>query len=349
MAKKKSKNKSSKPKSTKRKSSKPKSSKRKSSKRKSSKNKRNKNKNKSGKKKSMKQSKTDRKFNNTLPIDKTTMKIMSTLIPVLLVTFIIGLSFAKGFDNGKVFDMSIVHFLVTHPAFIFVALFLIIATMYFTYASKMEHWLYYCMGSGGSAPWFIGLFTFIIMIDILIGINFGVGLIQKVIAIPLALLAFAMSPITSILGYLIYLVFTLLNLRMSGAFFIVYLYIHSFLGRAFYANGGITGGYDEIDKIIMESIKNVGKECESNGSIEQFVRIMLTNVYNNMYLVLFVMILLSGIFTYYKKMKSAAKSGFIFINTIILVGTVLYKVLYGLYNKRGDKSSSSDYDMPPTL
>jgi hypothetical protein len=274
------------------------------------------------------------------------MKIISILIPVLLVTFIVGLSFTKGFDNGKIFDMSIVHFLVTHPAFIFVALFLIIATMYFNYASKMEHWLYYCMGSGGSAPWFMGIFTFIIMIDILIGINFGVGLIQKVIAIPLALLAFTMSPITSILGYLIYLVFTLLNLRMSGTFFILYLYIHSFLGRAFYANGGITGGYDEINKIIMESIENIGKECESNGSIEQFVRKMLVSVFNNMYLVLFVMILLSGIFTYYKKMKSAAKSGFIFINTIILLGTVLYKVLYGLYNKRGDKSSSSDYDMP---
>jgi Ca2+-dependent lipid-binding protein len=146
MAKKKSKNKSSKPKSKNK--SKNKSNKNKSGKNKSGKNKSSKNK--SGKKKSMnksmKKSKTDRQFNNTLPIDKTTMKIISILIPVVLVTFIVGLSFAKGFDNGKIFDMSIVHFLVTHPAFIFVALFLIIATMYFTYASKMEHWLYYCMG-----------------------------------------------------------------------------------------------------------------------------------------------------------------------------------------------------------
>ena len=339
MAKKKTKNKSGKNKSSKNKSSKNKSSKNKSGK------------NKSGKKKSSKNKKstTDRQFNNTLPINKTVMKVMSTLIPILLVAFIIGLSFAKGFENGKVFDMSIIHFLTTHPAFIFVILFLIIATMYFKYASQMEHWLYYCMGSGGSAPWFIGLFTFIIIIDIFIGIRFGVGLIQKIIEIPLGLLTFAMSPLTSIIGYFIYLVFTLLNLRVSGAFFIIYLYIHSFLGLSFYAKSGITGGYDEINKLIFESLSKEGKECESNGSIEQFVRKMLVSVFNNMYLVLFAMILVSGIFTYYKKMKSAAKSGFIFINTIILVGTIMFKLLYGLYNKRSDKSSSSDYDMPPTL
>ena len=299
-----------------------------------------------GKKKSskIKKSTTDRQFNNTLPINKTVMKVMSTLIPILLVALIIGLSFAKGFENGKVFDMSIIHFLTTHPAFIFVILFLIIATMYFKYASKMEHWLYYCMGSGGSAPWFIALFTFIIIIDIFIGIRFDGGLFHRIIEIPVGLLTFAMSPLTSIIGYFIYLVFTLLNLRMSGTFFIIYLYIHSFLGLL-YAKSGITGGYHEITKLIFESLSKEGKECESNGSIEQFVRKMLVSVFNNMYLVLFVMILLSGIFTYYKKMKSAAKSGFIFINTIILVGTIMFKLLYGLYNKGDSQVSSSDYDM----
>ena len=44
-------------------------------------------------------------------------------------------------------------------------------------------------------------------------------------------------------------------------------------------------------------------------------------------------------------MKSAAKSGFIFINTIILVGTIMFKLLYGLYNKGDSQVSSSDYDM----
>jgi hypothetical protein len=289
---------------------------------------------------------TTEKFNNTLPIDETVMKVTITLLKIIMVISIIGLSFAKGLNSYKVFDMSIVHFLVTHPAFIFISLFFIVAIMYYKYASKMEQWLYYCMGSGGSAPWFIGIFTFIIFIDIFFGINFGKGFIERVISLSISIATFIISPIIGILLFLIFLVFTLLNIRMSGVFFIIYLYIYSFFGMILYGGDkGISGCYKQINDLILNAINNDGKDCESNGAVEQFVRYILSNVYDSMYLFLFIIILISGIFTYYKHMKSGAKAGFIFINTIVLVVTVVGKILYTLYKRRTSDKKPDDYDM----
>ena len=44
-------------------------------------------------------------------------------------------------------------------------------------------------------------------------------------------------------------------------------------------------------------------------------------------------------------MKSDAKSGFIFINTIILVGTIVGQILYRLYKGRTSGKKPDDYDM----
>jgi len=284
-------------------------------------------------------------FNSTLPIDKTVMDVTILLFKIIMLIAIIGLSFAKGFNGRKLFDMSIVHFLLTHPAFMFIMLFFIIAFMYYTYSSKMEQWLYYCMGSGGSAPWFIQTFTIIILIDIFIGIFIGIGFITQIISLVYAIITFTISPITSIIGFLIYLVFTLLNIRISGVFFIIYLYIYSYFGMVFYGDQGISGCYKKINNLIIEAINNEGKECEDNGSVEQFVRYILSNVYDNMYLTLFIVLLISGIFTYYKHMKSDAKSGFIFMNTIILIGTVMGQILYTLYKRRTSDKKPDDYDI----
>jgi hypothetical protein len=144
--------------------------------------------------------------------------------------------------------------------------------------------------------------------------------------------------------FLVYLIVTILNVRLATAFFIIFLYFHSYFGMQLYA-GSITDGYKEMTKMIYTALDSEGKECTENGNLEKLARRVLKYIYDNLVFFIFCTILFSGIFTYNDYMKSDAKNMFIMINATILICIVLFKIVYALLDK-GEVGNPSDYDMP---
>jgi hypothetical protein len=221
--------------------------------------------------------------------------------------------------------------------------------MYFKYASQVEQWYYYSIGSAGSTPPFYELFMAIVIFDVLIGIRISnkkgfLGAAESFFERGKKALEFAMAPVASIIMLIIYLIFTLLNIRLATAIFIIFLYVHSYFGMQLYA-GSISDGYKEMTKMIYDALNSEGKECTSNGTLEQLSRRVLKYIYDNLVVFIFCTILFSGIFAYNDNMKSAGKNTFVMINVMILICIVLFKVVYAFLDK-SEVGNIGDYDMP---
>jgi len=286
----------------------------------------------------------------TRAINPILLKLIKTLLPVIIVFIVLFLPIAHGLQNHKYFDMSIIASILVNPVFILVVLIIIVLSAYFNYSSKMEQWYYYSIGSGSSAPPYMAIFTAIVLFDVFIGIRVsnGTGVIEGIkdaIARAKATFAFYASPVSAIIFFLIYLIFTMMNLRIASAFFIIFLYFHSYLGMAVYADGGVPAGYKEITSSIYNALSEDGKECVANGSVEKIVRRALRFVFENLTLIIFCIILFSSIFNYKNDMKSEAKSTFILMNGIIIVGVFALKIIYSFLDST-EYTTSSDYDMP---
>jgi hypothetical protein len=136
------------------------------------------------------------------------------------------------------------------------------------------------------------------------------------------------APVSTLFGGLFKLIFTLINVGISGIFFILFIFIHSFFSISIYSNTSIKTTLNNINEFLYESINNIGKyDCppDTLSWWLKYLKIFLEIIHVCLYEFIFVLFFLMGLIIYLLFINSAInKVFFALINLMIIVGISIY-------------------------
>jgi hypothetical protein len=208
---------------------------------------------------------------------------------------------------------------------LFIILVSIIAYIVCNYSSTMKN-AFFAYLSGSKKPPYVNLLYGIVVLCIVLSF-FPTSIIEYVSSKA----SFMISPIGSIIGFLIQLVFTFVNISVAGLLLIFYIFVNSFLGMFIYSNiGGIKNTVKSIHEFLYNSIKMAGvKDCppDSSNWWQRFFKIIIEIIYHCLYESIYILFFFIGFLMYLIYMKSlSCKLAFAGINAFIIsaIGIITY-------------------------
>jgi len=142
--------------------------------------------------------------------------------------------------------------------------------------------------------------------------------------------SFMASPLTSILSFLIQLVFTLVNINVTGLLPILYIVIYSFSAMSIYSDNTNGNTIKKINEYLYNSIKIIGvNECPP-GSLnwwQRVFKIIIEIIYHCLYESIYIFFFFIGFIMYLIYMNSlSCKLAFAGINLFIMfcIGMITY-------------------------
>lgn len=141
---------------------------------------------------------------------------------------------------------------------------------------------------------------------------------------------FMASPLTSILSFLIQLVFTLVNINLAGLLPILYIVSYSFTAMSIYSDNDNKNTIKNINEYLYNSIKIIGVNDCPPGSLnwwQRFFKIIIEIIYHCLYESVYMLFFFIGFIMYLIYMNSlSCKLAFAGINLFIMtaIGIITY-------------------------
>ena len=141
---------------------------------------------------------------------------------------------------------------------------------------------------------------------------------------------FMASPLTSILSFLIQLVFTLVNINLAGLLPILYIVSYSFTAMSIYSDNDNKNTIKNINEYLYNSIKIIGVNDCPPGSLnwwQRFFKIIIEIIYHCLYESVYILFFFIGFIMYLIYMNSlSCKLAFAGINLFIMtaIGMITY-------------------------
>ena len=142
--------------------------------------------------------------------------------------------------------------------------------------------------------------------------------------------SFMASPLTSILSFLIQLVFTLVNINLTGLLPILYIVSYSFTAMSIYSDNDNKNTIKNINEYLYNSIKIIGVNDCPPGSLnwwQRFFKIIIEIIYHCLYESVYMLFFFIGFIMYLIYMNSlSCKLAFAGINLFIItaIGMITY-------------------------
>uniref|UniRef100_A0A6C0HH07 Uncharacterized protein n=1 Tax=viral metagenome TaxID=1070528 RepID=A0A6C0HH07_9ZZZZ len=266
--------------------------------------------------------------------------------PVILLDAFVRLVIPKGYLKvGEILknitigqiNMSFIGKIMNNPIFIFLWLTIFILVMACTYSGTIIDMLYSYLADS-KVP-YEGYLHGIIAYDWIIGIA-AIGVLGRVIG----LLEVYLSPITSLFWFIILVIFSHLLVRFAGIFLIVYLYVMSFFAMNIYSRGGYDSAMKGINIAFKSSIHDTDNKCPK-GFWEKIVLKILKLIYDNLSILLFLIVLIYSIV--YLFMNMVSESSKIILGSLLSIITtgVILGITLMSYNS-GPGIEKNDIDIP---
>jgi hypothetical protein len=136
------------------------------------------------------------------------------------------------------------------------------------------------------------------------------------------------APFSTIFGGLFKLIFTLINMAISGIFFIGFIIIHSLFSILIYSTTSPTLTIKMINEYLHECIQGIGKyDCPPNTADGWvgILKIGLEIIYTCLYEFIYILFFFIGFIVYLMKIKSTPnKISFSIVNILIIAGISFY-------------------------
>ncbi len=254
---------------------------------------------------------------------------------------------------GEYLDFTILKTIAMNPIAQFIALVCIILYYSCKYSDKVFDSLISFMGKG-KTPSYMKWIYMIVTYDIIIGVarrkNTFVGNIQSVADRITSIMQTIFSPISSFALWMVFVIFSYLNIRLAGLFMIIYLYATSYFGMGIY-NGinnksDIAQAWSGMNTLFRKSVTDIGgRSCPPNPTFfEKLFVVCMELFYDCMAHMLYFIILIYGIYKYVTELKSnSTRIILCAVNTAILFMIMLYMFIK-VRSKMLNPLDVNDYD-----
>jgi len=265
--------------------------------------------------------------------------------PMILLDAFIRLVIPRAYDKiGNAFKyltigplkFSIIGKILTNPMFIFLWLTFLILQMTCKYSDALANMLYSYMGDD-KVPYESYLHG-IIAYDWIIGIA-AIGIIGRIFSF----LEIYFNPVISLFWLIILVIFSHLMIRFAGIFFVLYLYVMSYLALSLYSDGGMSAAFKSINLALEASIKDTDNKCPK-GEWEKIIMRILNIIYKYLFAVLYIIVLAYSTYWIFTSMKSPSCK-IILGSTLVMFIAIIVMIIALIYAKSGPSISMSDIDI----
>ena len=245
---------------------------------------------------------------------------------------------------GKL-DFTFLYTFFSNPIVQFLALAFTILYYACKYGDLMYNTFFKLLGMTGSIKIKMPkdkIFRFILLIlvfDVIVGVvRHSSSAVVNLFNRAMSIYQMMTAPIITIVLWLILVIFTFVNMHFALLFCILYLYIHSYFALGIYGTKGAGNAWNDINQLLRRSVSKIGgRECPPNPSwIEKVFVILMSQLFNLLIIIMFILVLCYGIYSYVYFMKAESPKGmlvaFNMFIVLSLVGIVINSVRSGILN-----------------
>jgi hypothetical protein len=178
----------------------------------------------------------------------------------------------------------------------------------------------------------------ILVFDIIVGVVRHSSTVVNLFNRASSIFSLMTAPIITIALWIILVIFTFMNMHLAILFCILYLYIYSYAALAICGKKGAGNAWNDINQLLRSSVSKIGgRDCPPNPTwIQKAFVILMSQLFNLLIVVMFILVLFYGIYSYIVHMKADTPKGMLIaFNLFIvlsLVGIVINSVRSGLLN-----------------
>ena len=242
---------------------------------------------------------------------------------------------------GKL-DFTFLYTFFSNPIVQFLALAFTILYYACKYGDELYNAFFKFLGTTGSIKMPEGqIYRYILLIlvfDIIVGVVRHSSTIVNLFNRAMSIYQMMTAPIITFVLWLILVIFTFMNMQFAILFCILYLYVHSYFALGIYGTKGAGNAWNDINQLLRRSVSKIGgRECPPNPSwIEKVFVILMSQLFNLLIIIMFIIVLFYGIYSYVYFMKAESPKGmlvaFNMFIVLSLVGIVINSVRSGILN-----------------
>jgi len=239
--------------------------------------------------------------------------------------------------SGETLDISFIGKILSNPIFIFIILTLIILFNTCKYSGIISNALYSYINDA-KVP-YEGYLHGIIAYDYIIGVAS-----ISILGMAASTISIIANPFMALFWFLVIVIFSHLAIRFAGIFMILYLYIMSYFALPIFDKGGVSAGIKSIKSAMKTSISNNENTCPK-GKWEKIILTALNAIYENINIILYIIVLCYSSIWVLSDMKSASAKT-ILGTALALVAVILGMIIYiSQYMKNKTSVQKGDIDI----
>jgi len=242
---------------------------------------------------------------------------------------------------GKL-DFTFLYTFFSNPIVQFVGLTLTILYYACKYGDKLYNAFFKYLGTTGSIKMPKGkIYRYILLIlvfDIIVGVVRHSSTIVNLMNRASSIFSLMTAPLVTIALWIILVIFTFMNMHLAILFCILYVYIYSYAAMAICGKKGAGNAWNDINQLLRNSVSKIGgRDCPPNPTwIQKVFVILMSKLFNLLIVLMFILVLCYGIYSYIKYMKADTPKGMLIAFNIFivlsLVGIVINSVRSGILN-----------------
>ena len=244
---------------------------------------------------------------------------------------------------GKL-DFTFLYTFFSNPIVQFMGLALTILYYACKYGDLMYNTFFKLLGTTGSIKIKMPkdkIFRFILLIlvfDVIVGVVRHRSTIVNLFNRATSIYQMMTAPIITIALWIFLVIFTFVNMHFALLFCILYLYIYSYAALAICGKKGAGSAWNDINQLLRSSVSKIGgRDCPPNPTwIQKVFVILMSQLFNLLIVLMFILVLCYGIYTYIYFMKAESPKGmliaFHLFIVLSLVGIVINSVRSGILN-----------------
>lgn len=233
--------------------------------------------------------------------------------------------------------------ILTNPVFIYIGLTLLILFMSCKHSENVfKLLLSFIWDVDDSKSTLLNVFTIFLYIIVIFDLTVGIGETNILVKF-MDTMAWMSSPFSTLAWFLVLLFFSVMFIRFSGLFVVLYMYIVSYFGLAIFSSGKMSDAYKAVNSAFKESVNTTDNKCPKT-KWEKFILKILNMFYENLFGVIYLLVLSYSVLIIFTKMESSSSKIILGTMFSMLIAIVLLVILIRAFINR-NKLSKSDIDL----